>query len=287
MAPVGGPLYRVLRLPLPFEVTDRKNFMTTPFVKAEHVGTAVVQEEGTSTTTRIKTAQIKGLVNKYFYFCMSLLFAALVGWGFSHTVNDNLFHAAIPRPVLLWIHGAAFSGWVIFFIAQSTLVRIRKVSWHRFFGWFGVGLAAVMVPLGVAIAIIMARFDTVQLHQSGADAFLSIPFFDMIVFGVSIALAIYWRKTPEFHRRLLFIGTCALMDAPIGRFDFLFDHNLFYICLDLLIAVGVVRDLVVDGRVHKVYRYALPALIAGQSLAIYMWRIDPAWWRTITHGILG
>jgi hypothetical protein len=67
----------------------------------------------------------------------------------------------------------------------------------------------------------------------------------------------------------------------------LFNHNLFYLCLDLLIALGVVRDLVVDGRVHKVYRYALPALIAGQSLAIYMWRIDPAWWRTIGRGILG
>ncbi len=261
--------------------------MTIPFVKAQHAGTTVVPEKETSTTTRIKTAQIKGLVNRYFYFCMSLLFATLVMWGFSRTVNDNLFHAAIPRPALLWIHGAAFSGWVIFFIAQSTLVRIRKVSWHRFFGWFGAALATVMVPLGVVIAIIMARFDTVQLHQSGADAFLSIPFFDMIVFGASVALAIYWRKRPEFHRRLLFVGTCALMGAPLARFDFLFDHNLFYLCLDLLIALGVVRDLVVDGRVHKVYGYALPALIAGQSLAIYMWRIDPLWWRTISRGILG
>ncbi len=260
--------------------------MPIPFVRAEHAGTAVLPEKETS-TTQIKTAQIKGFVKKYFYFCMSLLFAALVVWGFSRTVNDNLFHAAIPRPALLWIHGAAFSGWIVFFIAQSTLVRIRKVSWHRLFGWFGAALATVMVPLGVVIAIIMARFDTVQLHQSGADAFLSIPFFDMIVFGVCVALAICWKKRPEFHRRLLFIGTCTLMDAPLGRFYFLFNHNLFYLCLDLLIGLGVVRDLVVDGRVHKIYRYALPALIAGQSLAIYMWRIDPAWWRTLSHGILG
>src|ERR1022692_20857 len=123
--------------------------------------------------------QLKRFLSRYFYFCMSLVFAALVVWGFSRIVNDNLFHAAPPRPVLLWIHGAAFSLWVIFFIAQSTLVRVHKVSWHRFMGWFGTGLAAVMVPLGVVIAIIMARFDTVVLHQSGADAFLAIPFFDM------------------------------------------------------------------------------------------------------------
>jgi energy-converting hydrogenase Eha subunit H len=109
----------------------------------------------------------------------------------------------------------------------------------------------------------------------------------MMVFGVIIALAIYWRKRPEFHRRLMFVATCGLMDAPVARFDFLFDHSLFLLCVDLLIALGMVRDLVVDRRVHKVYLYALPALIAAQSLAIYMWRVNPPWWRTITHAILG
>jgi hypothetical protein len=41
-------------------------------------------------------------------------------------------------------------------MAQSTLVRVQKVSWHRFLGWFGVGLASLMVPLGTAIAGICA-----------------------------------------------------------------------------------------------------------------------------------
>ncbi len=227
------------------------------------------------------------LVQRYFYFAMSLLMAAIVVTGFRRTVNENLFHPAVPRPFILWIHGAAFSGWVIFFIFQSTLVRVHKVSWHRFMGWFGAGLAAVMVPLGTATAIIMDRFDTVQLHQSGGDAFLSIPFYDMIAFGVLIALAIYWRRRPELHRRLIFIATCGLMDAPVARFDYVFDHNLFFPCLDLLIALGVARDLLVDRRVHKVYRYALPLLIVGQSLAIYMWRQNPSWWQGITHAIMG
>ena len=218
---------------------------------------------------------------------MSLLFAVIVVWGFSRTINDNLLHATVPRPYLLWIHAAAFSTWVVFFIAQSSLVRISKVSWHRLFGWFGAGLAAVMVPLGVAVAIVMARFDTVRLQQKGADAFLAIPFFDMMAFGVLIALAIDWRKKPEFHRRLVFIATCMLMDAPFGRFDFLFDHSLFYLCIDLLIALGVLRDLVVDRRVHKVYLYALPALIVGQNLTIYLWRVNPPVWRVVSRTILG
>jgi len=47
------------------------------------------------------------------------------------------------------------------------------------------------------------------------------------------------------------------------------------------------RDLVVDRRVHMVYLYALPVLIVGQSLSVYMWRINPPWWQGITHVILG
>jgi FtsH-binding integral membrane protein len=235
-------------------------------------------EKETSTTK-----QLKAFLSRYFYLCMALAMAGLVVWGFSRTVDASLFHANPPRPLLLWIHGAAFSTWVVFFIVQSALVRVRKVSVHRFLGWFGAGLAAVMIPLGFAIAIIMARFDRVVHHQADADAFLSIPFYDMIAFGTCIALAIYWRKRPDFHRRLVFIATCGLMDAALGRFDYLFNHNLFYPALDLLILLGMGRDLVVDRRVGKVYLYALPLLIVGQSLSVYMWRINPPWWQSITH----
>jgi|SRR5271168_4258144 len=226
-------------------------------------------------------------LKRYFYLVMSLLMAGIVIAGFRLTVNEHLFHPAVQRPFILWIHASAFAGWVIFFILQSTLVRVHKVSWHRSIGWFGAGLAAVMVPLGVTTAVVMTRFDAVQLHQTGVDSFLGIPFCDMIVFGVCMALAIYWRTNPELHRRLIFIATCMLMDAAFGRFDYVFDHNLFYPCLDGLILLGVTRDLLVDRRVGKVYLYALPLMILGQSLAVYMWRHNPAWWQGITRVIVG
>jgi len=212
--------------------------------------------------------------------------AGLVVWGFSHTVNANLLHANPPRPLLLWVHGAVFSTWMVFFVAQSLLVRVRKVSIHRLLGWFGAGLATVMVVLGFTIAVVMTRFDTRVLQQKGVESFLSVPFTDMILFGSFMALAIYWRKKPEYHRRLMFIATCQLMDAAIGRFDFMFNHNLFYPALDVLVVLGMMRDWVVDGRVHKVYLYALPSIIIVQGLSMYAWRINPAWWATITHAIL-
>jgi hypothetical protein len=274
---VYAPVDRVRRIEVPAHPS-----MST--VNVERVGAAMSSGKKLGTTTFTGR---NGILCRYFYFAMSLLLAAIVVTGFKRTVNENLFHPAIPRPTILWIHASAFTAWVIFFICQSALVRVRRVSWHRSIGWFGAGLATVMVPLGVVTAIVMARFDTVQLHLPGADAFLSIPFYDMIAFGVCIALAIYWRTKPELHRRLIFIATCGLMDAAFGRFAYLFDNNLFFPCLDLLIVLGVARDLLVDRRVHKVYLYALPLLIVGQSLSVYMWRGNPAWWQGITRAILG
>jgi hypothetical protein len=238
-------------------------------------------EKSTSAATQLKT-----FLSRYFYLCMSLAFATLVIVGFSRTVNANLIGAHPPRPLLLWIHGAAFSTWVVFFIAQSALVRARKVSVHRLLGWFGAALAGLMVVLGFTIAVVMVRFDTLVLQQKGVDAFLSVPFVDMIIFGSCIALAISWRKKPEYHRRLVFIATCSLMDAAIGRFDFMFNNALFFPALDCLILLGVLRDWIVDKRVHKVYLYALPSLFVLQSLAVYAWKINPPWWHTITQAIL-
>lgn len=114
--------------------------------------------------------------------------------GNSHTANVNLFRPVAPRPFLLWIHPAVFSGWVAFFILQSTLVRTHNVRWHRSLGWFGAALGTVMVPLGITTAIVMGRFDTYRMHQTGADAFLIVRFFDMAAFATCLALAIYWRR---------------------------------------------------------------------------------------------
>jgi hypothetical protein len=243
--------------------------------------------QGVLVVPRVPAAGRYRLLDKYFYFAMSLLMAAIVVAGFSRTVNQNLFHPAVPRPFLLWIHAAAFTLWIVFYILQSALVRVRKVKLHRLLGWFGAGLAAIMVPLGFTIAIIMGRFDKHVIHIADANTFLSVPFGDMAIFSVFVCLAIYWRKKPELHRRLLFIGTCGLLDAAFGRFDYLFSHSLFFFAVDAVILLGVARDLLVNRRIHIVYRVALPSLVVVQALMVYLWRGAPAWWSNIGQALLG
>lgn len=228
-------------------------------------------------------------LDRYFYFAMSLVAAALVILGFGPTANEKLFHPAIPPPRILWLHGAVFSSWLIFLILQSGLVRMRNVKWHRSIGWVGAGLATAMFPLGLATGIQMVHFETYQLHMPGRYAFLAIPFFDISAFAVCLALALWWRKKPELHRRLIFFGTCALLVAAFARLDhaFLRVHGLIYLGADLLILLGVARDLLVNRRVHAVYRIGLPVYVIAQLFVTYLWRVGPHWWVRIAHAIVG
>jgi hypothetical protein len=71
-----------------------------------------------------------------------------------------------------------------------------------------------------------------------------------------------------------------------ARFDFLFNHSVFFLCVDAVMVLGVARDLLVDGRVHKVYLYGIAALVVGENVAIYLWRGAPRWWVSMCKEIL-
>jgi hypothetical protein len=249
-----------------------------------HMSTSSLELQSTEA---IRRAPGHVLLENYFYFLMSLLISGIIVYGFSHTINANLIHPTVPRPFLLYVHATVFSGWLVFFILQSALVRTRNVRVHRSIGWFGLVMGALMPVLGVATAITMGRFDTVQLHQTDAELTLIIPLFDMAVFGTSFGLAMYWRTKPEFHRRLILIACCALSAAAFGRFPSrILPPILFYSGVDLLIVFGVARDLIVSRSVHRVYRYALPAIIAGQVVVMYTVTHSPALWMKFAHAVL-
>ena len=223
---------------------------------------------------------------RYFYFSMTLLMAVLSLWAFSNTVAVRLLHPIPPRPGLLWFHAVCFAAWIALFIAQSALVRLHRVRVHRTLGWIGASLAAMMVVSGFVVSIVMVRFEITILHQNVAS-FLSILWCDLIIFGACMALAIYFRKRPEYHRRLVFLASCQLMQAAFVRFHYLGHHNLFFPALDLLIVGGIVRDLIVDSRINRIYLYAFPAMIVLQAFCTYLQRVNPNWWQAAARAALG
>jgi hypothetical protein len=229
--------------------------------------------------------RIVAALDRYFYLLMSLAIAAVVAYGFSHTVNGGLLHAVPVRPVILYFHAAVFSGWVIFFILQSALIRVHKVRLHRLLGWFGVALGAAIPVLGVRTAIVMAHFKMHYFHSTDEASGLMFSFLDMSAFSIPFLLAVWWRKKPELHRRLIFVASCALTSAAFARFPpSVLPPGLFYVDLDVLILAGTMRDLIVQRRIHPVYLCVLPSLALAQTLAMYT--SDWPYWMRIGNAIL-
>jgi hypothetical protein len=167
-------------------------------------------------------------------------------------------------------------------------VRTRNVRIHRTIGWFGIGLGALIPIVGVATALTMTRFNMAQLHATNADVDMIIPMWDMVAFTAVFVPAVLWRKKPEFHRRLMLTATCILTAAAWGRFpEWLLPPVLFYAGVDVLISLGALRDWLVGRKVHPVYLYVLPILIAGQALVMYVVLHKPAAWARVAHALLG
>jgi hypothetical protein len=201
-----------------------------------------------------------------FYLTVSLLMLALVTYGFSRTIGPSLLHK--PRPlhdfILLSIHGIVFYAWMLFMVVQAALVRFRSIRMHRLLGWFGAADAVLVFAMGI-----WATF-----HLSALIALDMVGVISMLGFGIPVALAIYWRKRPAWHRRLLLVATAMLTNAGFARLPggYLPSH-LFYLGADLFLVIGIAHDLWKDRSIHIVYRYALPLfLIAETAVLIPAWR---------------
>jgi hypothetical protein len=110
----------------------------------------------------------------------------------------------------------------------------------------------------------------------------------MIAFSVAFALAIRWRRKPEFHRRLMLVASCTLTAAAFARFPFITITEIrWYGGVDLLILLGVLHDLVVVKKIHAVYVYGVPLIVFGQVVAMTFFLQRPPAWMTLTHRLLG
>jgi len=210
-----------------------------------------------------------------FFAAMATGVIAIVVYGFSFTIRNNLFRPPYPRPWILYVHAVVFSTWVLVFGVQTALAWSRRVALHRRLGVYGLAFGAAIPPLGVATAVAMTRLRVAHGELDTAAAIL-IPLFDMVGFTIAFGLGAVWRRWPEWHRRLMFVATCTLTAAAFGRMPFLDYGEWFYAGVDALIAIGVARDLIVVRDVHPVYRYALPTIVAGQLLTAYVHRLS--WW---------
>ncbi len=87
-----------------------------------------------------------------FFSAMALLMLITVFVGFARTYYlAGVFHAPLPS-LIIHVHGAAFSCWILLLVSQTSLVSAGRVDIHRRLGIAGFLLACLMVVLGVLVS---------------------------------------------------------------------------------------------------------------------------------------
>ena len=197
-----------------------------------------------------------GQVWNSFYVWISLVMAAVIVGGFARTVpGDFLDTPALP--LLLHVHGAVFTLWVLLFVTQTAFIARGSLQLHRRVGWVGVGLAAAMVVMGVAATLFAVRYHAIPSFFP-PTVFLVMNLIGILAFGGLVAAGVALRHRREWHKRLMLCATISILGPGLGRllpmpsFGAAAPLVMFGAILSFAVA-GIVADLVARGRVHPAY----------------------------------
>ncbi len=202
----------------------------------------------------------------YFFLGMALLMLATVFQGFARSYYlAGVFHAPLPS-LIIHVHGAAFSCWILLLVAQTSLVSLGRVDIHRRLGIAGFVLASLMVILGL-----MAATDLLVREGGppGTDAkfFYIVPLSGMMIFAPLVFFAFRARTNPPAHKRLILVATMALVVAAIARFPIVQSlsaaFRFSYIFLILLVAY----DLWSTRKIHRATLFAGAYLIFVEQIS--------------------
>ena len=186
---------------------------------------------------------------------------------------------------LLVTHGILLSVWIGFTVVQPLLIAGRQISLHR-----QLGLAAGAVALLSVILANVAAFAAMHVGFIGLGdpaAFYAIPFFDIQTFASLVALAFWFRKRPEVHKRLILLSSTQLMEAGLSRVPvaILQDHAPWgtHIACDWIILAGVAYDLWSRGRVHPVWIWGGAFVLISEIVRPLIWHSEP--WLAFAHSV--
>jgi len=221
--------------------------------------------------------------DRVFHIAMAIAFLITAFVGFGPTYFYKPFAASAPLVPLLHIHGMVFTTWLLLFLTQSALVRSGRVDLHMRLGIFGAGLAVVMVVLGIMAAIHTAHEGKV-IDGMDALAFMIFPIGQVLIFASFIGLALWKRRQPETHRRLMLLGTICLLTPAISRIVG-YNAKLGSMLTLIFVVVAMIHDWRTRRRIHSVYIWGgLILLISGPLRANLG---ATAAWHSIARAIAG
>jgi len=156
-----------------------------------------------------------GLFVAYAWICL----AVAIG-GFVPSFWWSMATGGTSGTWLVFVHGMMFSGWVVLFLAQTIQVERGRLNHHRAWGVLGVGMASMLLLLGIATAVGSLEARLAAGFGDKARAFTIVPMTSVAMFFGFFAAAVANVHRPDWHKRLMMIATGAALLPALARVFF-------------------------------------------------------------------
>lgn len=190
--------------------------------------------------------------------------------GFARTFFLNGYLARVPLTGLLYLHGLVMTLWFATFLVQVRLVATGRTGLHRRVGVFGACVAVLVLVVATTTAIVAAKAGHSPPGAPPALVFLAIPIGDMVLFAGLVGAAIWLRKRPEYHKRLMLLATLGILTAAIARIpiDALQAAGLpgFFAVTDLILIACIAYDTVRHRRLHPAFAWGFAYVVLTEVL---------------------
>jgi len=208
----------------------------------------------------------------------------LIFAGFARTYYLKGFFATPALPPLVHLHGFVMTGWYALVLVQALLIATHRTALHRRLGVIGAVWALLVLTLGFATAIHAAR----RGFTPGPPplVFLVVPVMDLVVFASLVGTALLYRHRPDIHRRLMLLGSIAILAPAIGRLPIAFIAHGGLPAIFGLLVLGAVACVAYDTwryrRLHPAFGWGLLLVIVSIPLRIGIagtgaWQRFAAW----------
>jgi len=233
-------------------------------------------------TTALGEVAERRLFDRRLFRIAAIVFPAIVLSGFARTYYLRGFFNVRPLPsIVVHLHGVAMTAWVGLFVTQVWLISSKRVRVHQRLGYAGIGLAALILPIGFITALRAGKYGS-SSTPPGVDqlGFMIVPMFDLVMFVTFFGLAIYYRKRPAQHKMLMLLTAInflppAIARIPISQLRALGPLWFFGLPTVLaLLCIGVDRWRY--GRVNRIFLAGTLLLIASYAGRLALMN-NPLW----------
>lgn len=224
-----------------------------------------------------------------FYLAIACVAVAAAAIGFSTTYFIPVATGRFPGPWIAHVHGFLFLSWILLLVVQTNLIRRRTMNLHRRIGSWALPLALAMALSGIGVGVHAVRRDLADGIGEVAYSQLIGVVAAMTIFVLYVGIALWNRKRPDWHKRMILLATIAILWPAWFRFRHLMpwlprpDILLAVVASDSLIVIAMMRDRLKFGHVHPAYWIFGLGLIAEHVAEVVLF--DTPVWRATARAI--